>query len=647
MKPNSIWARIRLFLRMRLPKPNPDYLANQEKLDQDYILKIRGDNKIPRLRQLKYLRRFYNEPEILITKIALLLILVSLLTLGANIYFNNLERLPAVGGEYREAVIGAPTYINPLFSQTNDVDQDLTTLIFSSLMKTDENGQLIPDLAENYSIDEENKIYTFTLKPNIKWHDGENLTAADVLFTVNSIKDQNFKSPLNITFRNVDVQMVDERTIRFTLPEPFSPFLSVFTFGIIPEHLWRDIEPSHAILSQFNLKPVGSGPFQFESLVKDKNGNIREYRLKRFKYYFTEGPFIEKISLKFFGSLEEADQALLTGNVDGIGFLPRSTSNDPTNDKSKKGYNFSLPQYSAIFFNQASNPALTEKNVRLALSLATSRQQIIDSAFAGDKATAVYNPILPGFVGNDPNASSILFDPAQAAEILDNAGWTRVAPEQEQGKENSPQKNETAGQPQDNVTLGVPDADKQIYIRRKKIKNEDVILEIDLTTVEREENIKVAEKIRDLWQDIGIKVNLQIVATTDIQKDVIKPRAYEALLFGQILGRDPDPYPFWHSSQANYPGLNLALYANKPVDRLLEEARQTSDNQIRTDKYIEFQKKLTEDIPAIFLYSLNYIYILPKEIQGVNTNTIHKTSDRFRNVADWYIKTKKRIRLDF
>ena len=195
--------------------------------------------------------------------------------------------------------------------------------------------------------------------------------------------------------------------------------------------------------------------------------------------------------------------------------------------------------------------------------------------------------------------------------------------------------------------MGLPEGATAPYVRQKKIKRDNkeelVNLEIKLTTVQKDENIQVAEKIRELWQGVGVKVNVEIVDLSRVQRDVIKPRAYEVLLFGQILGRDPDPYPFWHSSQANDPGLNLALYNNKEADKLLEEARRTTDPDKRARDYLEFEKKLNADIPAIFLYSLKYSYLLPNNIQGVKAVKINQTSDRFSTINEWYVKTPKHL----
>lgn len=630
-------------------------------MDQDFVFDIIKTKTIPSMKQIKYIGKFYSEKETLITKIATSLALISSMALGIILYKEYVIVLPAGGGEYVEAVIGAPTYINPLFAQTNDVDQDLSRLIFSSLMRLNEQGHLIGDLAQSWEVDEKQTTYTFTLKPSIKWHNKETLTADDVVFTVQSIQDKNFKSPLYVTFRNVQVRKIDERTISFTLAEPFAPFLSVLTFGILPEHLWQEINPSHAILAELNLKPIGSGPYRFASLTKDKKGNIKQYELKKFDDYYSDGPFIKTIILKFFSSFEEAQSALSQGNVDGIGFLPQhktSAFEGSINQKTIKEHKFSLPQYTALFFNQDSNPSLKELKIRQSLALAISKFKIIDTAFPF-VAQEVDTPILPGMIGYTENLQTILYDPAQAEKILDDEGWERVY--ESDNPENEPVLDASArlpspgaggqasvvdGEDQEQTTrtsgsssLGLKKNADELYTREKN----DGQLEVTLTTIQKDDMIRAAETIRELWQNIGVKVNLQIVEIGKIQKEAIKPRAYEVLLFGQILGQDPDPYPFWHSSQANDPGINLALYANKEVDRLLEDARQTSNIEDRQAKYEKFQQIIIQDVPAIFLYSLQYTYLVPNNIKGIETERINHTSDRFSNIENWFIKTKKRL----
>lgn len=586
---------------------------NNQRQDLDLILSLHGDRAWPKIRQWRYIHKFYSPPELLVTKTAVAVILLSLLFLSGVIYKTRLELAPAVGGEYVEAVLGTPTYVNPLFSQTNSVDQDLSRLIFSGLMKFNGAGELAPDLAESYSLDQTQTTYTFTLKPKLEWHDGLPVTAGDVVFTLESIKDPNFKSPLYGAFRNVQVKMVDELSLQIILPEPFTPFLSLLTFGILPEHLWQEIDPSHALLAELNLKPIGAGPYQFASFVKDKKGNILEYRLERFAKYHEEGPFIANLDFKFFATLDEAIAALETGNADGLGLLAGKMSQELAASDAWSTYQLGLPQYTALFFNQGASSVLSDRAVREALALAINREPIIATVWSNN-AAAITDPPLLGLEAAAEPLPSLPFDQAAAAAKLEAAGWKMS---------------------EDNIRRQ----------RVKRDKTEDnIALEIKLTTVQKEENIQTAEAIRAQWQTIGVKVNLEIVDIAQIQKTVIKPRAYEALLFGQILGRDPDPYPFWHSSQVNDPGLNLALYNNKEVDKLLEVARRTTAPAERAKDYLAFQQKLRADIPAIFLYSLKFTYLLPKAVKGVSTTHINQTADRFSTVNEWYIKTKKRIK---
>ena len=602
VKLKPLWKRLTHLVRL-------NHWEQNQRQDLALVMSLRGQKAWPQARQWRYIHKFYSPQELVATKTALAVILLSLLFLGGVVYKTRVALVPAAGGEYIEAIVGTPTYINPAFSQTNNVDQDLSRLIFSGLMAFNGQGDLVGDLAEGFSIDSAQTTYTINLKPNLTWHDSMPITASDVVFTIESIKDQNFKSPLYNTFRNVQAKMADELTVDIILPEPFAPFASLLTFGILPEHLWQEIDPSHALLAELNLKPIGSGPYRFAGLLKDKKGNILEYRLERFAEYHASGPFIDNINFKFFATADEAIAAVKTGNADGLGLVAGKTSQELAATQAWSVYQLGLPQYTALFFNQGANAALAEKAVREALSLGTDRQAIISASWPNNART-INSPLL----ANSSADINPVFDRQAAAAKLEAASWQAGAD----------------------------------GIRAKKIKRgpaeETVPLEIKLTTVQKEENIQTAEAIREQWQAIGVKVNLEIVDISQIQRNIIKPRAYEVLLFGQILGRDIDPYPFWHSSQINDPGLNLALYNNKETDKLLEEARRTTNNDIRAKNYLAFEKKLNEDIPAIFLYSLKFTYLLPGKINGVATSHINQPSDRFSTVNEWYIKTKKRIK---
>jgi len=158
--------------------------------------------------------------------LSITLFLIGLISWSIFYYFDATKKVPAVGGEYTEGIVGKPTYINPLLSRTNEVDGMLSNLIFSSLLKYDEESKLVNDLVENYEISDDKKVYTVKIKSNVKWHDGNQLTASDVFFTVKLIQDPKFKSVLRGEWQDINVELVDDYTIRFSLDKAYSPFLN-------------------------------------------------------------------------------------------------------------------------------------------------------------------------------------------------------------------------------------------------------------------------------------------------------------------------------------------------------------------------------------------------------------------------------------
>jgi len=510
--------------------------------------------------------------------------------------------VPKNGGEFTEGLIGSPLYLNPILAHA-DADLDLSRLIFSSLLKHNEKLELVSDLAEKYSISDDQKTYTFYLKKNVKWHDGENLNASDVVFTYNSILDPNLKSPLALSFAGVKVEKVDDFTVKFTLAEPFAGFLNLMTTGIIPQHLWYDIPAINAKLALLNQKPIGSGPYKFKSLVKEKNGIIKAYTLEKNKSYYGKVPYIEKIIFKFYPDYENAINALTNKEVQNLSYLPTEYFGKFSNKREIDLHNFNLAQYTAIFFNSKNNKLLDDKKVKEALTYAINKNKIIEDVLQ-NQGQAIDGPILPNFLGYNQNLKKYEFNPQKAVEILTTAGWN---------------------------------------LEGEIFKKKDQELKITLTTVELTENIKAANLIKEFWNSIGINVDLQIVAKDKIDKDVLTPRNYQALLYGEIVGSDPDLFPFWHSSQKSAPGVNLANYANRKADQLLEEARQTSDLKIRSQKYQDFQNILIDDLPAIFLYQPTYAYPTSKKINGIDLQSIANPSDRFINIENWYMKTRKKF----
>ncbi|NUM25570.1 MAG: hypothetical protein HUU49_02990 [Candidatus Buchananbacteria bacterium] len=622
-------------------------------MDKKLIYSL-GNKRIPNFRQLKHLPKILKPKERATFTGLVALVIVSVIFIVTTFYLRNFLPTPTVGGEYVEGLIGAPQYINPILSQTNDVDSDIARLIFSGLLKYDSELQLVPDLAASWEASEDQKTYTFTLKQGIKWHDGQTLDADDVIFTFQSIQDPDFKSPLLISFRGVTIQKIDDLTVKFTLPEVFPAFLEVLTFGILPEHIWGTIPAINANLTEYNLKPVGSGPWKFKSLAKDRLGNIKSYVLVPNPDYYGPQPYIEKLTFNFYPDFQTAVVALKNNSAEGISFLPKEFKSQLAGEKSLNFNSFYLPQYTAVFFNQKENEALKEKSVRQALAYGIDKSKILSEAL-GLEGEIIDGPILPIPIEQNSD-KKINFDVAKANQLLEDAGWKQITPQQYQ--EYLAKK--TAATNQDTATTTAPEiltpttttedaqakteteTEEQGFYRQKG----ENILTITLTTVNQPENSKAAELIKEFWEAIGVKVNLVIVEGSKIRREVIKTRNYEALLFGIIVGSNPDPYPFWHSSQIQDPGLNLALFANREVDKLLEEAKITENAEEQVQKYQRFQEILATELPAIFLHTPTYSYVVDKKIKGINIGRVIIPADRFNNIQDWYIKTERRYQGD-
>jgi peptide/nickel transport system substrate-binding protein len=553
--------------------------------------KILEKKKIPQVSKIIFLKKTLTKKERHWAFFFLILIIVSILGLGFNYYLLNAKILPAPGGTYREALAGYPNYLNPVLSYSNDIDRDIVNLVYSGLMKFDTNGNLVPDLAEDFSIGNYGKTYDFFLRKNIKWHDGQFFSADDVIFTIELLQNAEYKSPLRYNWDGVEVEKIDAWTVRCKLKNAYSPFLANATIGILPKHIWRNISPEDFALVKYNARPIGTGPFAFNSYVKSPQSKITQINLIRNENYYLKKPYLKEIILNFYDNEQESIQAFNEKKVDGIGLSSPFGKEQLNNlDKQQSFYSL-LPRYYAAFFNQNKNKSLQNKNLRLALAYATNKDKIIKEVFNGE-ASKVNSPALPYVLDlEDKEQKFYNYNLNKASQLIE----------------------EVADKEEISLTITAPD-----------------IPELK----------KTAELLQEQWSALNINVKISLINPDTIINDVVRPRNYEILIFGQVLSLEPDPFSFWHSSQTTDPGLNLSMYSNEKVDKLLEKARQELDLEKRTVYYTDFQKEILEDVPAIFLYSPRYLYILRNHIKGVQINKINLPADRFSSIENWYIKTK-------
>lgn len=592
---------IRKIKRFFFPKEQPDD-------DQQLILNL-NKKKIPSWHQFRQLPKFLNRLEKVQLFLALIILLGSACTLAWRFYIKHSVETPAFGGSYIEGMVGAPFYVNPILA-TSDSDRDLSKLVYAGLMKTDGNGSLQPDLASGYTINANQDQYTFELRSGLQWHDGEAVTAEDIIFTIESIKKAEYKSPYRSTFSGVNVQQLNENTIQFNLEKPNPLFLSSLTIGILPEHLWYSIPAIGAPLTELNIKPIGCGPYMFKSLTKDQSGNVKTYALESFEKYHAGQPYIKDLIFKFYPDFQTAVQALQNKNVEGLAYLPNEYKNSVKNNDLtlKELHN---PRYTAVFFNPGNNALLAENNFRQALDLSVDKERIIKEA-AENNGQIIFSPVLPGDMGYDSNIKTDLFNQNKATEALDKLGYKK-----EEGSE------------------------WRIITKGKSTST----AELKITTIDQPEMTKAASIIKENWEAIGIKTQLEIIPRERMLKEIIEPRNYQALIFSEQLNINSGPYLFWHSSQVKSPGLNLSNLGNKDIDKYLEQARNASTLEAKIEPLKNFQKKITELNFAIFLYSPTYTYPVANKLKGLDqVQFINLPADRLSTINTWYIKTKRSLK---
>ncbi len=566
-----------------------------------YLTKLRYFNKISKPTE-KFTVYFFS-----------LLLILSLIGGSIEYYLSVTKTVPAPGGTYSEGLSieseGVPTTVNPILAETRPTDALLASLVYSSLFQYDGEGQLVGDLVDKYELQDEGKKYVLHLKKNVFWHDGQRLTAKDVTFTLKLLQDPLY-NPINAVEWNdekIKVESPDEETVVINLSEPYAPFLNKLTFGILPEHLWRDVDSKKFASVDLNLQPVGSGPFVFGSLNRNKDGDIVSYKLLANQKYYGQRPFLEKIILKFYPDLDSVVQAYKQKEINGFASSNYKKIDELRQDKTSNIYKMTVPQYFAVFLNQTKSVPLADKNVRRALQYATDREAIVKNVF-GDYAEKVYSPLLKPFIKEDFSFPEELtkYSPDKAKELLDKAGW--------KSEKDSPW--------------------------RKKDGQE---LKIKLITTDTENLLATAELLKKQWETIGVGVDIVTGDNKlDIKQKYLNSRDYEALILGlEYSGNDPNLFFFWHSSGKKVPGLNFAMYDNEEVDKLLEESKLAQDRHSENLKYIEVAKHLLEDSPAIFLYSPKYVYVVTRKIKGVELEAIVKTTDRLKEATRWYIKTKR------
>ena len=565
------------------------------------------------LRKLLYLPRILKSEERRLLIFLFIIAAISAAGIFGRVYVRLTSPIPAVGGSHVEGMLKEPRVINPVFA-SQDPERDLARLLFSGLVTYSSRGVAEPDLAERYEISNDGKIYTVTLRPELYWHDGERLDADDVIFTVRMIQNPIYKSPLRVNWQGVTAEKLDPRTAQFTLRTPYAPFIENFTVGILPKHLWEQVDPVHALRHELNLKPVGSGPYVFDRLKQAKDGSLISYQLTRNTRYHREGPYLKRMIFLFFKTEEELLGAWRKGIVEALGTAPPSLHPELASHRSRLA-SLGMPRIFGLFFNEKKQPFLASHKMREAIARALNKETIIERVLSGGAAPADL-PLPWISVKNSPDAAEetlFAYNPDRSRELLEKEGW------------------------KDGDGDGIRE-------KRSRSKGKETVtpLRITLVTSDWPDLVRSGKEIKTMLKDIGMDVAVESRPFAELEASVIRPRNFELLLFGQVYGYEPDPFAFWHSSQIKDPGLNISFYANKKADKILEDTRKTSDPAARDAGYLAFSDILIKDLPAVFLFSQLYTYLLPEALHGVDLARISLPADRFNEANRWY-KTTDRV----
>ncbi len=522
-------------------------------------------------------------------------------------------QVPAYGGTITEGEVGPARFINPLLTLSQP-DEDLTVLVYSGLMRATPAGSYLPDLASSYEISADGLTYTFRIRDNATFHDGRSVTADDVMFTVQTAQNPAFKSARRADWEGVQVSAPDQHTVVFKLPHAYAPFIDNATMGILPKHIWGAISAEEFPFAPANTHPIGSGPYRVVSVATDNTGSPTRYDLVPFARYALGEPNLAHLTFLFYPNESAMLSAFNAGRIDAIsGISSEELSSVKRNDAAM--VRVPLPRIFGVFFNQNHAAVLADSSVRQALDAAIDKDALVNTILDGF-GVPLSSPIPPQLLGNaSPAGPGPLTSPAVASTtattdraaaaraILQKGGWKF-------------------------------DSAKNVWTKGKQT------LSFTLATADQPELTATANAVADSWRAAGVQVSVQVYALSELNNNVIRPRSYDALLFGEVVGRSLDLFAFWHSSQRNDPGLNLSLYANSKVDSLLASARGTTDQTQREKLYGQFASLLQKDVPAVFLYSPDFVYLVPNSLKGIELGALTTPAERFLNAYQWYTETE-------
>ncbi len=542
----------------------------------------------------------------LLFHILLAMSVLSGLVLVALWSFTQAQPVPAHDGILHEGMVGSVRFINPVLANTR-ADRDLTALVYQGILRVDQDGELVPDLARTVDVNEDGTEYQITLRQDASFHDGRPVTARDVVYTYQLAQEPELMSPQRGNWSNVEIEQIDTFSVRLTLSEPYHPFQENLTLGILPAHIWEDIPTPEILFSTRNTNPIGSGPYRVQEVHRDDEGSIRQITLE------AHGPLnkpIRTIVVRLHDDLATLLTNLSTGAIDTTAALGYDDAAE-LDQTLYKVHKIPLPRVVALIYNQNRSPALRNPHLRQALEIAIDRQAIID-AIPNETGIPTQTPIPAGYSMLESSATSSPQTPTSTASTtaaidrLQAGNWEQT--------------------------------DDGVWVR--ETDDGTIPLELTIRTLDRPNFSAAAMAVAAAWEAIGVEVTVEEFEQRDLIDGVIRMRDFEVLLFGMDVTRSVDLYPFWHSSQQSDPGQNIAQYANISVDSYLQTLRTTADPTERQTAQQSFVDTIAEEQPALFLYTPSAVLIAKNDISLTLPRRVQSVTDRWRSIDTWHNSTE-------
>lgn len=500
-----------------------------------------------------------------------------------------------------EGLVGAPRYLNPLLSDANPVDQELVDLLFDGLLRYDARGRLVPALAAGWDVSDDGLTVTFTLRDDIFWQDGAPVTTADIAFTYGLLQDPAFPGAQRdkTLWSAVQIAVLDEKQVQFTLPAPYAPFLEATTRGLLPAHLWAGTTAATITANPLNSQPVGTGPFMVSGPDWHETGQLVLTANP------SAGPTLQMSGLiyRFYADEPALLAAFSAGQLHAVNRLTAESVPDAAVLPGMRLFTAAVPRYTQLLFNLSETGFVGLKTlpVRMALAEGLDKKALITAALNG-QALPLEGPYLPTSAAYDPAVPPVLAsNPLSATADLESAGW--LLPE------------------------GVPTGP------RLGGEAQDVPFTLRLLVLDTAEQRDLAAELGRQWALIGVGVDVRL-ADPDTFQASLRDRAFDVALVTINPPADPDLYDFW-SQEAIVKGQNYAAWNSRRASEALEAARQVWNQEERIAYYSAFLQFYAEAFPALTLYQPTISYGLSEQVYGADIGRIDSPRDRYSTAAEW------------